>query len=234
MTSNRTVTEIADGASASRLILRINPLDENGEMPSGITTDQIIVEGIVGSPEGRALGSPGDIRIQRDVPRIWQKITGIRTRIGWAIVGAGGGGASTDSITFSIEGFAIPDDSDTYFGFAGGRPPPTSLNFSQSFGALSLFLEAAEKFGSAAGRVTGLIMRSSLEATLEIFVEIDTGSGFARTVVNAGVVLAAGVVTPVTLSELVPFALGDVIRIGLATSAPVTTDLTAELQLSYP
>ncbi len=234
MGTNQTITNLGDGASAARLILRINPLDENGEMPSGITTDQVVVEGITGSPEGRALGSPGDIRVQRDVPRIWQKITGIRSLVGWAIVGAGVGGASTDSITFSIAGFAIPDDADTYFSFSGGRPPPTVPNFSQSFGALALFLEAAEKFASAAGRVTGLIMRSSLDATLELFVEIDDGGGFVRTVVNPAVVLTGGVVTPVTLSSLVPFALGDIIRVGLATSASVTTDLTAELQLSYP
>jgi hypothetical protein len=86
------VTFIERDASAVRLVLRINPLDEFGEQVNEQTTTQVAVEGIIGSPEGVALGSPGDIRIRQDVPQIWQKAQGIRTTTGWVLIGPGGGG----------------------------------------------------------------------------------------------------------------------------------------------
>ena len=96
--SNPKVTDIADGASATRLILRITPLDANGDQSTGPTTEQVVVEGIEGSPEGRAVGSLGDMRIRRDVPQLWQKISGVRTTTGWQLVTGGGGGGLCDAV----------------------------------------------------------------------------------------------------------------------------------------
>ncbi|MCH9637760.1 MAG: hypothetical protein K0U16_07435 [Gammaproteobacteria bacterium] len=96
------VTTIQDGASANRFIMRITDLDEDGEITGGPTTDQVEMLGIIGSPEGRALGSPGDVRLRTDVAQIWQKITGVRTRTGWQLVGAG-----TDGVTVQQDGTTI-------------------------------------------------------------------------------------------------------------------------------
>ena len=90
MPSNYDITEIKDGISAQRFIHRITDLDEDGLAFGGATTDQVVAEGIIGSPEGRALGSPGDLRYRQDVPQVWQKITGIRTITGWQLVGGVG------------------------------------------------------------------------------------------------------------------------------------------------
>lgn len=94
MVMNYDVTDLKDAYSAQILILRYTELDENGEPTGGVTTEQLNVQAIVGSPEGRAVGSPGDIRFRIDVPQIWQKITGVRTITGWQLVGGGGGGAT--------------------------------------------------------------------------------------------------------------------------------------------
>ena len=85
MVSTREITDIADGASANRLILRITPLVD-GESGGGATRDILVAEGIIGSPEGRAIGSVGDVRYRRDIAQIWQKLTGQRTRTGWVLI----------------------------------------------------------------------------------------------------------------------------------------------------
>lgn len=86
------VTEIKDGASANRLILRVNPLVNGDAVPTAPARSlgQVTVEGIVGSPEGRSRGRPGDLRVRIDVPQVWQKISGFRTRTGWQLIGSGG------------------------------------------------------------------------------------------------------------------------------------------------
>jgi hypothetical protein len=96
------VTYIEKEASAVRLVLRINPLDEFGEQINERTTTQVAVEGIIGSPEGVALGSPGDIRIRQDVPQIWQKAQGIRTTTGWVLIGPGGGGGGVVALCDAV------------------------------------------------------------------------------------------------------------------------------------
>ena len=83
MTSRHDVTEIKAGLSAQLVIFRITELDDEGESVGGRTTDQVVAEGIIGSPEGRALGSPGDLRIRQDAPQVWQKVIGVRTVTGW-------------------------------------------------------------------------------------------------------------------------------------------------------
>ena len=88
MPVNQEVEDIKHGLSAQRFIYRITELDEEGEsIGTERTTDQVVSEGIDGSPEGEALGSPGDLRIRRDVPQIWIKGSGIRTVDGWELLG---------------------------------------------------------------------------------------------------------------------------------------------------
>ncbi len=99
MTANPEVTDIKDGASMNRLILRVTPLLAGGEQAGGATRDLVIAEGIDGSPEGRALGSVGDLRFRRDVPQIWQKATGIRTRTGWALIAGASGECPTNVVS---------------------------------------------------------------------------------------------------------------------------------------
>ncbi len=84
--SSYDITEIQHGLSAQRVIYRITQLDDNGESIGGRTTDQVLAEAIIGSPEGRALGSPGDLRYRQDIPQIWQKQTGTRTVTGWVLI----------------------------------------------------------------------------------------------------------------------------------------------------
>ncbi len=80
-------TDVKDGSSAQRLVLRITDLNDNGDAGGGFTRDQVVVEGIIGSPEGRSLGSPGDVRLRQDLPQIWQKGSGSgRSRTGWVLV----------------------------------------------------------------------------------------------------------------------------------------------------
>ena len=98
MVANREVTEINDGVSANRMILRITPLTD-GEATGGATRDILVVEGIIGSPEGRALGSPGDVRYRQDVPQVWQKATGQRTTTGWALIAGPAGECPSNVIT---------------------------------------------------------------------------------------------------------------------------------------
>ncbi len=88
MPVNPEVEDIKHALSAQRFIYRITELDEEGEsIGTERTTDQVVSEGIDGSPEGEALGSPGDIRVRRDVPQIWIKGSGIRTVDGWELLG---------------------------------------------------------------------------------------------------------------------------------------------------
>ena len=83
MATKPNVLDVKESSHVNRLVLEITGLDSIGEQTGGPTTDVVSVEGIVGSPEGRSLGSPGDVRVREDVPQIWQKITGQRTVIGW-------------------------------------------------------------------------------------------------------------------------------------------------------
>lgn len=83
MATKPNVTDVKDSSHVNRLILEITGLNELGEQEGGPTTDLVAVEGIIGSPEGRSLGSPGDIRVRQDAPGIYQKITGERTTTGW-------------------------------------------------------------------------------------------------------------------------------------------------------
>src|SRR5574341_136220 len=101
--SNYEITEIDHALSANTVILRVTELDENGESVGGPTYSQLGIEGIIGSPDGRALGSLGDIRIRIDVPQIWQKTSGPpRSRTGWTLVGGGGGVALCSSLPQSL------------------------------------------------------------------------------------------------------------------------------------
>jgi len=77
-------SRIIDTAFVARLVLRTSPLGPNGEQLREVATEQVSVEGIVGSPEGRAAGNIGDVRIQIDVAAIWVKTSGPpRSTIGW-------------------------------------------------------------------------------------------------------------------------------------------------------
>ncbi|MBW7998488.1 MAG: hypothetical protein FVQ81_18330, partial [Candidatus Glassbacteria bacterium] len=94
---NYEVEELKDGLSAQRVIFRITDLDEEGQSLGGPTTEQVVAEAIIGSPEGRALGSPGDLRFRQDIAQIWQKASGVRTVTGWQLIG--GDGAFADPVT---------------------------------------------------------------------------------------------------------------------------------------
>lgn len=83
MATKPNVTDVKEASHVNRLVLEITTPNVLGEQEGGPTTDILAVEGIIGSPEGRALGSPGDIRFRQDVPEIWQKVTGDRTLTGW-------------------------------------------------------------------------------------------------------------------------------------------------------
>lgn len=103
MPSNYEVTDVKDEFSAQRFILRITDLDDNGESQGGQTEVQVVAEGIIGSPEGRSVGSPGDLRIRQDIPQLWQKQSGINTRTGWALIS----GSGTGEITVQDDGVDI-------------------------------------------------------------------------------------------------------------------------------
>ncbi len=105
MVTNREVTTIQKGAVANALVLEITPLVE-GEQVGGRPDEQVLVQGIVGSPEGRALGSLGDIMVRQDTPQLWQKITGVRTRTGWVRLHSGGDPSMQD--TYVTSGGADP------------------------------------------------------------------------------------------------------------------------------
>lgn len=84
MPSNYEVTDLKDEFSAQRFIFRVTPLDDGGETIGGATEEQLTVEGIDGSPEGRSVGSIGDLRIRKDVGQLWIKVLGIGTKTGWS------------------------------------------------------------------------------------------------------------------------------------------------------
>lgn len=85
------ISKILDNLFVQRVALRIGDLNEIGDQdPTAVSLSQLGIEGLIGEPEGRALGSPGDVRIRLDVPQIWQKITGERTTTGWALKGSMG------------------------------------------------------------------------------------------------------------------------------------------------
>jgi len=96
MTVNYETTDVQDTYSAQLLVLRVTEMNEHGEPTGGVTTEQMKMLAITGGgPNGRVLGSPGDIAFRLDVPQIWQKVTGEpRTLIGWELVGGGGGGVT--------------------------------------------------------------------------------------------------------------------------------------------
>lgn len=83
MATKPNVLDSKNSSHVNRLVLEITDPNAIGEQTDGPTTEIVVAEGIIGSPEGRSLGSPGDIRLRRDVPQIWQKITGQRTTTGW-------------------------------------------------------------------------------------------------------------------------------------------------------
>lgn len=95
---NPEVTALLEALFGDRLVLRIHDIDpDSGEQIGGQRQrGQLAIEGIIGSPEGRSVGSPGDLRVRLDNPQLWQKITGTRTRTGWQLVGSGGGLAALD------------------------------------------------------------------------------------------------------------------------------------------
>ena len=87
-TSNYEILKIKGGVSAQSFISRITALAANGESIGGHNREEVVAEGIIGNPNGRALGSRGDIRIRKDVPQIWLKVSGDRTVDGWQLIGA--------------------------------------------------------------------------------------------------------------------------------------------------
>ena len=90
MPASYEVEAIKDGLSAQRVIFRITELDDLGQSIGGRNTEQVIAEAIIGSPEDRALGSPGDLRFRQDIAQIWQKASGVRTVTGWQLIGGVG------------------------------------------------------------------------------------------------------------------------------------------------
>jgi hypothetical protein len=99
-------SDIVDTLFAQRLALRIGELNEIGEQDPAISLAQLGIEGIIGPPEGRAIGSPGDVRIRLDVGEIWQKTRGERTTEGWEL--RGGIGAKGDPGIQGIAGVQGP------------------------------------------------------------------------------------------------------------------------------
>ncbi len=87
-TSNYEILKIKGGVSAQSFISRITALAANGESIGGQNREEVVTEGIIGNPNGRALGSRGDVRIRQDVPQIWLKVSGDRTVDGWQLIGA--------------------------------------------------------------------------------------------------------------------------------------------------
>lgn len=84
-------SNVIDTLFAQRLALRVGELNALGEQQAtAISLAQLGIEGIIGPPEGRAIGNPGDIRIRLDVAQIWQKVSGERTATGWELKGSVG------------------------------------------------------------------------------------------------------------------------------------------------
>ncbi len=100
MATKPQVTDVKDSSHVNRLVLEITSPNALGEQEGGPTTDIVAVEGVIGSPEGTSLGSPGDLRIRQDVPEIYQKVSGERTLTGWRL--RSGAGVSINSISFPI------------------------------------------------------------------------------------------------------------------------------------
>jgi len=102
MPPNPLITQLVDALYQNQAVFRvITEFEENGEpVRPTVATENVDIQAIDGSPEGRSVGSPGDIRIQRDVPAIWQKATGVRTTEGWILIaGAASEGCPTNLIT---------------------------------------------------------------------------------------------------------------------------------------
>ncbi len=152
-------------------------------------------------------------------------------------VGGGGGGASTDSFTFSNANSLLSSDIDVFFGFSADVALPGQNNRTGDLGSLAALGIGVDKFASAAGRVTSIIVRSSVASIdLDFFVEVNTGGGgFVRTIVAAGIALVPGTVTSLTLSSLVSFVATDVIRVGLVNNdESISPEFTAEIRFTYP
>lgn len=81
--SDRESSSVVDQNFVHRVVLRPGEPTESGELQPTRGSRPLSMTAIVGSPEGRLLGSPGDLVVVVG-GGIWQKATGLRTRTGWA------------------------------------------------------------------------------------------------------------------------------------------------------
>ena len=232
MATKPNVTDVKNSSHVNRLVLEITPPNALGEQEAGPTTDIVAVEGVIGSPEGRSLGSPGDLRIRQDTAEVYQKISGERTLTGWRIIS--GEGISLDSDSYSGAVVAFTPDLDIFLGFNAAS---AADNLSNLVAPLVELGASAEKIASASGRVTAVLLRTSLiDFALDVFVEISVAFGpFVRTVVATGLAVPFDTIVNVPLATIVSFGLTDRIRVGFINrGADDVGDLFVELQLSYP
>lgn len=102
-------SKVIDTLFGQRLALRVGEVNALGDQEPTVSGQrQFVIEGIVGTPEGRSLGKPGDLRVRLDVPQVWQKITGDRTKEGWQPLAAGSSAAGVmQELLLDISGVAM-------------------------------------------------------------------------------------------------------------------------------
>lgn len=133
--------------------------------------------------------------------------------------------------SFSTLGVPMVPGSDVHVAFSSGVDL-ASIGYSGKIGALGTLGIGAERFATRTGFLSRAVLRSTVSITVDLFVEVSTGGGaFARTVVAAGVALAANAEVAVTPS-VVGYIATDVLRAGIVQvgGVTVTPDLTIELE----
>ena len=154
----------------------------------------------------------------------------------WVVVVPTSAGSTTDSTAFCSTSVNFTTDLDNFLGFSAGA---ASSSLAHTIGPVSILGIAIDKYGSAPGRVTGLILQTpdgSDAVTVNVFVDVSTGgAAFVRTTVATAIILLGGAITVVPLDPFVSFILADRFRVGLVNSGGgVLTTISGELQLTYP
>lgn len=231
-------TGVSEGKHTSRLVLLVNTIDdESGDQLDGATTDIVIVEGINGSPEGVSTGSPGDLRFRRDVAEIWQKATGVRTKTGWERVASVAGGG-VESRSFSRNVFSVSNEDLMYFSFSSNQNAAISQARGLMISPLIDLGIGAQKLMTRAGRLTAIMVRSTVQLpTINFFVEIDVGGGFVLTQVATGVTVPANTLFQIPIASPPTLPSGASIRVGFDNTDGNTINsvtMNAEIEISYP
>ena len=121
-------------------------------------------------------------------------------------------------LRFSEASLSMPLSTDIFFGMSSG-------NLTAAPGITEDLLPT--RFG----RVTGLVVRSSLAVTLQGFVTVNAG----RTNITASTVCGAGTITPFTITTFPEFNAGDNVGVGFQNTGGggVTADVTVGLEIQW-